>query len=642
MREYQKNGKSTKYQKLNEEFCKKYKSAASKFMNRKIEALKENKPGQVFRILKSMGAQPGECTEDRTFTLQSHLSDGLSSKESAEKIAEYFAAISAEYEPLSVDRLPDRVRLRLSSKSSPPTISELACYEKITAAKKPQSGVPGDLPRDIVKEFAVELARPLKDLFNNIVQSGKWPDPWKVEYVTPISKIPQPETEDDLRPIALTSFFSKVMEQFVVMWLLETVGDKLDIRQYGGIRGNSVQHYLIELLNFILYNQDNTEPTAILACLVDFSKAFNRQDHSILITKLSDMGVPPWLLKLVISFLTKRKMVVRYKGESSSVKELPGGGPQGALLGLLLFLVLVNDIGFSDQTNENGDLITCKRRVKSFNELHLKYVDDLALLEAVPLKTKLDKVSQETPQPYTYHMRSGHELLPEKSRVFQALQDTENYAKENNMKINYKKTKLMIFNPSRTKDFCPKFSFNDNELEIVEQTKLLGLIVRSDLSWTTNTEYMVKRANKKLWCLKRLKNLGAKTKDLLEVYFKQIRSLLEYSVAVWHPNLTKLDSRKIERVQKSALSIILGQKYDSYKSALLELNLETLFTRRIKLCKNFAIKAQKHPKFTKWFKSNNKMSVTRKKRQQFCEVYYRTERFKRSPISYLTRTLNCK
>ena len=117
-------------------------------------------------------------------------------------------------------------------------------------------------------------------------------------------------------------------------------------------------------MNFILYNQDSPEPTAILACLVDFSKAFNRQDHSILITKLSDLGVPSWLLKIVISFLSNRRMVVRYKGETSSLKNLPGGGPQGALFGLLLFLVLVNDIGFNDQTNENGKIITCKGRVK--------------------------------------------------------------------------------------------------------------------------------------------------------------------------------------------------------------------------------------------------------------------------------------
>ena len=151
---------------------------------------------------------------------------------------------------------------------------------------------------------------------------------------------------------------------------------------------------------------------------------------------------------------------------------------------------------------------------------------------------------------------------------------------------------------------------------------------------------MVKRANKKLWCLRRLKNLGAEVEDLLDVYFKQIRCLLEYGVAVWQPSLTNEDKIKIERVQKSALSIILGLKYRSYESALNKLNLETLSARRIRLCEKFAIKAQKHPKFTKWFKPNNKKSITRSKEPKFCEVYYRTERFRKSPISYLTRILN--
>ena len=95
------------------------------------------------------------------------------------------------------------------------------------------------------------------------------------------AKVPQPESEDD-----------KVMEHFVVMWLLEIIGDKMDFRQYGGTRGNSVSHYLIEFINFILYNQDDREPTSVLACLVDFAKALNRQDHNILVAKLYDMGVP--------------------------------------------------------------------------------------------------------------------------------------------------------------------------------------------------------------------------------------------------------------------------------------------------------------------------------------------------------------
>ena len=131
-----------------------------------------------------------------------------------------------------------------------------------------------------------------------------------------------------MRPISLTPFISKVMEQFVVMWILEVIGHKMDFRQYGGTKGNSVSHYLIELINFILLNQDSTESIGVLASLVDFSKAFNRIDHSVIITKLSDLGVPGWLLRLVASFLEDRSMIVRYKGKSSKSVNLPGGGPQ--------------------------------------------------------------------------------------------------------------------------------------------------------------------------------------------------------------------------------------------------------------------------------------------------------------------------
>ena len=46
------------------------------------------------------------------------------------------------------------------------------------------------------------------------------------------------------------------MEHFVVAWILEIIGHKIDFRQYGGMKGNSISHYLIELINFILFNQD--------------------------------------------------------------------------------------------------------------------------------------------------------------------------------------------------------------------------------------------------------------------------------------------------------------------------------------------------------------------------------------------------
>ena len=240
------------------------------------------------------------------------------------------------------------------------------------------------------------------------------------------------------------------------------------------------------------------------------------------------MGVPSWLLKIVISFLKDRTMVVRYKGKTSGVKKLPGGGPQGALLGMFLFLVLINDVGFNDQTNNSGEIITCKKGIKQLNELHLKYVDDLTLAEAIPMKSQLNFVPVEVrPQPDTFHARTGHEFKPVNSRVFKALKQTEKYAEDNKMRINYKKTKLILFNPGTKRDFMPRFVLdNKEELEVVEETKLLGVVIRSDLSWGANTDYMVKRANSKLWCLRRLKKLGGNTSDLKALSFNY--SILSY------------------------------------------------------------------------------------------------------------------
>ena len=451
----------------------------------------------------------------------------------------------------------------MKSKSTPPTITERETYEKIVVANKPKSGVPGDLPRSINQEFSVELAKPLNKIVNNIFQSAEWPEDWLVEYVTPLGKVPTPETEDDLRPISLTAFFSKVTEHFVVMWLLKFIGKHIDFRQYGGMKGNSITHYLIEFVNFILANQDNRTPTAILACMVDFSKAFNRQNHNILITKLSNMGVPAWLLKIVMAFLSKRSMIVRYKGAKSSQKSLPGGGPQGTLLGLIVFLVLINDVGFENQQNNAGEVAASKRNIKEANRIHLKFVDDVTLAESIDLKEKLVEASADRPQPDNYHSRTGHALPIYQSQVYQQLLETEKYAEDNEMRINHKKTKLILFNPAKSLDFMPEFSLGGNEIELVEEMKLLGIIFRSDLKWSSNTESMVLKGYKRLWMLRRLKQYGANDEELLDVYIKQIRSVLELAVPVWHSSITLEERCDIERVQRAALNIILGYRYSS-------------------------------------------------------------------------------
>lgn len=287
-----------------------------------------------------------------------------------------------------------------------------------------------------------------------------------------------------------------------------------------------------------------------------------------------------------------------------------------------------------------GEIISCKKSMKQINEIHLKYVDDLSLAEAVSLK-KLDSIPTDCrPQPDTYHARTGHVLRPEDSRVYKQLQSTKQYAAENGMKLNPNKTKLMLFNPAKAYDFMPAFPIGSGEIQLIEKTKLLGLVISSDMSWSSNTEDLVTRGNKKLWILRRLKKFGANHEDLIDIYIKQIRSILEYAVSVWHPSLTGEDRLDIERIQKSTFHIILGDQYKSYTSSLKTLKMDTLHSRRVKLCKKFARKAAKNNKFSHWFKPNKKLEFSRRNRPRYCEVYSRTVRYQKSPISFLTNMLN--
>lgn len=95
--------------------------------------------------------------------------------------------------------------------------------------------------------------------------------------------------------------------------------------------------------------------------------------------------------------------------------------------------------------------------------------------------------------------------------------------------------------------------------------------MRSDLKWSSNTLHMTGKAYQRLWILRRLKNLRAEVPDLKEVYIKQIRPLIEYAVPVWGSSITRNEILDIERVQKSALKIIIQEKYKSYTNSLTQL-----------------------------------------------------------------------
>ena len=155
---------------------------------------------------------------------------------------------------------------------------------------------------------------------------------------------------------------------------------------------------------------------------------------------------------------------------------------------------------------------------------------------------------------------------------------------------------------------------------------------------------MCRKAYSRLWMIRNMKKLGVGRADLLDVYNKQCRSLLELAVPAWAPGLTSKECKQIERVQKTALAIILGESYKTYSQAQGVLSVEC---RRINICLKFAIQAQKSERFNRWFTYNNQARPGVDRRQTraklvntFKPVKTRTRRYMRSPLPYLTNLLN--
>ena len=131
--------------------------------------------------------------------------------------------------------------------------------------------------------------------------------------------------------------------------------------------------------------------------------------------------------------------------------------------------------------------------------------------------------------------------------------------------------------------------------------------------------------------------------DKKTIYVLYIRSILEQSCVVWHSSLTQENSEDLERVQKAAIRIILGQKYENYEDALIKVNLDSLKERREKLCKKFALKCvdSDNVRCNDIFEKRKKIhNMATRKDEPYVVNYANTERLKTSAVPYLQRILN--
>ena len=127
---------------------------------------------------------------------------------------------------------------------------------------------------------------------------------------------------------------------------------------------------------------------------------------------------------------------------------------------------------------------------------------------------------------------------------------------------------------------------------------------------------------------------------MLLIYKLYIRSIVEQNCPVWHYSISEDDQSNLERVQKVACKIILSGQYLEYESALEQLDLETLFQRREKLCLKFAKKCSQHPKAKKMFPLNPPSAYSVRMHEKYNVQPSRTHRLMHSAIPQMQRALN--
>ena len=271
--------------------------------------------------------------------------------------------------------------------------------------------------------------------------------------------------------------------------------------------------------------------------------------------------------------------------------------------------------------------------------VHVKYMDDGAVAVRIDLKSCLTNDPVTRPFPLTYRERTRH-ILPEDNNLLQYyIRDAQEFASSNKMKINKVKTNLMLFSKSRNFDFPPELYFNDGtKVETIKEQKILGVIISDDLKWKQNTEFLCSKARGKLWVLRRMMNLDLDKFQLFDAYKKEIRSILEYAVPVWHSSITSKQSSQIEAVQKLAFRIILKDSYSSYKRACDFFQTKTLKLRRVEICKRFAEKNLESS--NSLFQRVNTDPRLRTRRTRVQEYKCNTKRYQKSSLPFLASLLN--
>ena len=374
--------------------------------------------------------------------------------------------------------------------------------KKVLQMKSRSSPGPDKITPIVLKECIELLKLPLSILFNMSIQEGVVPDDWRIANVTPIFKKGQKCDPSNYRPISLTSHVGKLMERIISDKLKKHLQEHnlLNEAQHGFRQKRSTSTNLLAFWNAVTENLDKNNPVDVI--YLDFSKAFDKVSHQLLIQKLDKFKMGGKLTIWIRNWLNNRKQRVVINGEESDLINVTSSVPQGSVLGPVLFSMFINDL---------PDNIACKT---------FMFADDTKCMRATAALSDCMKFQDEINALY-------------------------NWSQDWKMEFNAEKCKVLHFGHNN-KQF--PYRMNGTLLQKSDQEKDLGIIVSKDGKFNAHVDKMTNKANRCVGMIRRnfVTRNPVTMKKLFSTY---VNPILNYGSEVWNPTF-KGQVDKIEKVQK--------------------------------------------------------------------------------------------
>lgn len=290
-------------------------------------------------------------------------------------------------------------------------------------------------------------------IFNSIITSSVFPSSWKFAKIFPI---PKSSSNLEYRPISILPYLSKVFERILhnqVAYFLDC-NNCLSVYQSGFRQKHSCTSAIIKISDDI--RQALKADMITVLVLLDFSKAFDKVDHVILVNKLrSQFNFSTNACKLIESYLSNRYQAVYCNHDLSDFLPVFSGVPQGSILGPLLFSLFINDI--------------CN--VIKYCKYHL-YADDFQLYFS---------------QPRSLISVIGDTINAELTRV-------HSWALDNGLLLNTSKSNAIIVSKNAVEpQDRPNLSLNNEVINYSNTLRNLGIIFNESLTWCDHVDVVVRK-----------------------------------------------------------------------------------------------------------------------------------------------------